>query len=128
MASRAALMYRVLMVLVLFAKKRFLGGATAFDFILVVLIGSVAGRAMTGGAPYFASLFGLVIMIAMHWYFPPRRSGRSVQPLHQGLRHNDHQRRSTKRRWRRPTCRGMTSTRPPRQRRQGPGSSRRSPA
>jgi|SRR4051794_32406876 uncharacterized membrane protein YcaP (DUF421 family) len=69
MASRAALMYVALIILVRFAKKRFLGGATAFDYILVVLIGAVAGRAMTGGAPYFASLFGLVVMIAMHWIF-----------------------------------------------------------
>jgi uncharacterized membrane protein YcaP (DUF421 family) len=46
-----------------------LGQATAFDYILVVLIGSVAGRAMTGGAPYFASLFGLFVLVAMHWMF-----------------------------------------------------------
>jgi uncharacterized membrane protein YcaP (DUF421 family) len=69
MAARAALMYVALIVLVRVAKKRFLGGATAFDYILVVLIGAVAGRAMTGGAPYFASLFGLFVMVAIHWAF-----------------------------------------------------------
>jgi uncharacterized membrane protein YcaP (DUF421 family) len=69
MAGRAAVMYVALIVLVRFAKKRFLGQATAFDYILVVLIGAVAGRAMTGGAPYFASLFGLIVLIGMHWVF-----------------------------------------------------------
>src|SRR3954466_2078630 len=69
MAARAAVMYVALIVLVRFAKKRFLGQATAFDYILVVLIGAVAGRAMTGGAPYFASLFGLFVLVAMHWVF-----------------------------------------------------------
>src|SRR4051794_23038342 len=69
MAARAALMYLALIVLVRFAKKRFLGEATAFDYILVVLIGAVAGRALTGGAPYFASLFGVFVLIAMHWLF-----------------------------------------------------------
>jgi uncharacterized membrane protein YcaP (DUF421 family) len=69
MAARAALMYVALIALVRFAKKRFLGGATAFDYILVILIGAVAGRAMTGGAPYFASLFGLFVLVAMHWLF-----------------------------------------------------------
>ena len=69
MAARAVLMYVALIVLVRFAKKRFLGQATAFDYILVVLIGAVAGRAMTGGAPYFASLFGLFVLVAMHWVF-----------------------------------------------------------
>ena len=69
MAARAVLMYVALIVLVRFAKKRFLGQATAFDYILVILIGSVAGRAMTGGAPYFASLFGLFVLVTMHWAF-----------------------------------------------------------
>jgi uncharacterized membrane protein YcaP (DUF421 family) len=69
MAARAVVMYVALIVLVRFAKKRFLGQATAFDYILVVLIGAVAGRAMTGGAPYFASLFGLFVLVAMHWAF-----------------------------------------------------------
>src|SRR3981081_2579989 len=69
MAARAVLMYIALIVLVRVAKKRFLGGATAFDYILVILIGAVAGRAMTGGAPYFASLFGLFVMVAIHWAF-----------------------------------------------------------
>src|SRR5215216_138749 len=69
LGARAALMYIALIFLVRFAKKRFLGGATAFDYILVILIGAVAGRAMTGGAPYFASLFGLFILVAMHWGF-----------------------------------------------------------
>jgi uncharacterized membrane protein YcaP (DUF421 family) len=69
MAARAALIYVSLIALVRFAKKRFLGGATAFDYILVILIGAVAGRAMTGGAPYFASLFGLFVLVALHWLF-----------------------------------------------------------
>jgi uncharacterized membrane protein YcaP (DUF421 family) len=69
MAARAAVMYVALIFLVRLAKKRFLGEATAFDYILVVLIGAVAGRAMTGGAPFFASLFGILIMVAMHWIF-----------------------------------------------------------
>jgi uncharacterized membrane protein YcaP (DUF421 family) len=69
MAARAAVMYVALIILVRLAKKRFLGEATAFDYILVVLIGAVAGRAMTGGSPFFASLFGIFIMIAIHWIF-----------------------------------------------------------
>jgi uncharacterized membrane protein YcaP (DUF421 family) len=53
MAARALLMYLLLVVIVRSAKKRFLSNATAFDFILTVVIGSVAARAMTGGAPFF---------------------------------------------------------------------------
>jgi uncharacterized membrane protein YcaP (DUF421 family) len=68
-AARAAVMYVALIVLVRLGKKRFLAGATAFDYILVIMIGAVAGRAMTGGAPYFASLLGLFVLIVMHWGF-----------------------------------------------------------
>jgi uncharacterized membrane protein YcaP (DUF421 family) len=69
MAARAAVMYLALIVLVRSAKKRFLSNATAFDFILTVLVGAVAARAMTGGAPYFESLLAVAVLVAMHWLF-----------------------------------------------------------
>jgi uncharacterized membrane protein YcaP (DUF421 family) len=67
MAARAFLMYLALIVIVRSAKKRFLSRATAFDFVLAVLIGAVAARAMTGGAPYFPSLLALMVLVCMHW-------------------------------------------------------------
>jgi hypothetical protein len=48
-------------------QKRFLAGA--FDYILVILIGSIADRAMTGGGPYFPSLLALLSMVALHLLF-----------------------------------------------------------
>ena len=53
MASRAALMYVALIILVRFAKKRFLGGATAFDYIPCC---SRRDRAMTGSLVFFRCL------------------------------------------------------------------------
>ena len=69
MVARAVVMYVALIVVVRVAKKRFLGNATAFDFILTVMVGSVAARAMTGGTPFFASLLGLMVLVWMHWFF-----------------------------------------------------------
>jgi uncharacterized membrane protein YcaP (DUF421 family) len=69
MAARAFVMYLALIVLVRAAKKRFLSNATPFDFILTVMVGAVAARAMTGGAPFFASLVGVMVLVAMHWLF-----------------------------------------------------------
>jgi uncharacterized membrane protein YcaP (DUF421 family) len=69
MAARALLMYLILIWLVRSAKKRFLGQPTAFDMILVIVLGSIAARAMTGGAPYFPSVLGMIIIIATHWIF-----------------------------------------------------------
>jgi len=69
MAARAAVMYLLLIVIVRSAKKRFLSNATAFDFILTVMVGSVAARAMTGGAPFFPATLAIVVMVLMHWIF-----------------------------------------------------------
>jgi len=69
MAARALLMYLLLVVIVRSAKKRFLSNATAFDFILTVMIGAVAARAMTGGAPFFPATLAIVVMVLIHWVF-----------------------------------------------------------
>lgn len=65
--SRAIIVYLVMIVYVRFAKKRFLSSATAFDAILVIVIGSTAARAITGNAPFFGTLAGVYVLIALHW-------------------------------------------------------------
>src|SRR5436190_17436686 len=69
MAARAFLMYLLLVAIVRAAKKRFLSNATVFDFILTIMVGSVAARAMTGGAPFFPATLGIVVMVIIHWVF-----------------------------------------------------------
>jgi uncharacterized membrane protein YcaP (DUF421 family) len=64
---RALVVYLVLIVYVRFGKKRFLGEATALDAILVIIIGSVASRAISGTAAFFASLAATFVLIAIHW-------------------------------------------------------------
>jgi uncharacterized membrane protein YcaP (DUF421 family) len=74
-------MYVALIVVVRAGKKRFLGRATAFDVILVVTLGSIAARAITGGAPLLSSTAALAVLIMIHWIFSligrdfPRFSG-----------------------------------------------------
>jgi uncharacterized membrane protein YcaP (DUF421 family) len=65
--ARAALVYLVLIGYVRFGKKRFLGEATAFDAVLVIIIGSIASRAVSGTAPLFSSLAGTFVLILIHW-------------------------------------------------------------
>ena len=69
MCDRALLVYVALIALVRLGKKRSLGRATAFDVVLVIIIGSIAGRAITGGAPLIPALASLVVLIALHWFF-----------------------------------------------------------
>lgn len=66
-AARAILVYVVLIVAVRFGKKRFLGRATAFDAILVIIIGSTASRGILGNAPLSNSLLAVIVLIAFHW-------------------------------------------------------------
>src|SRR4051794_22057478 len=69
MALRSAVMYVALLAIVRLGKKLFLGRATAFDVILVIIIGSIAARAITGGPPFFVSILALCVLVAVHWAF-----------------------------------------------------------
>jgi uncharacterized membrane protein YcaP (DUF421 family) len=64
---RAVVVFIILIGYVRLGKKRFLGEATAFDAILVIIIGSVASRAISGTAPFVASLAGTLVLILTHW-------------------------------------------------------------
>ena len=64
---RAFVVYLVLIGYVRFAKKRFLSEATGFDAILVIVIGSVASRAISGTAPFIPSLAGTFVLVLVHW-------------------------------------------------------------
>lgn len=69
MALRGASIYIAVLVLVRLAKKRFMSQASAFDVILGVMIGSIASRAVTGGAPILPALAAVAAMIALHTLF-----------------------------------------------------------
>ncbi len=65
--KRAVVVFLDLIAYLRIAKKRFLGQATAFDAILVIVIGSISSRAISGTAPFGASLAGTLTLILMHW-------------------------------------------------------------
>jgi uncharacterized membrane protein YcaP (DUF421 family) len=64
---RAIVVFLILIAYVRFGKKRFLGRATVFDAVLVIVIGSVASRAISGTAPFVASLAATLTLIITHW-------------------------------------------------------------
>jgi uncharacterized membrane protein YcaP (DUF421 family) len=69
MGLRAIIVYGALIVCVRFGKKRFLGEATAFDAILVIIIGSTASRAITGTAPFAGAIVAAFVLVGVHWIF-----------------------------------------------------------
>ncbi len=69
MAMRAVLIYVLTLAFVRLAKKRFLGGASPFDVVVGIIVGSIASRTITGNAPLLPSLAAIAAIIAMHWLF-----------------------------------------------------------
>jgi uncharacterized membrane protein YcaP (DUF421 family) len=65
--ARAIVVFFVLIAYIRIGKKRFLGQATAFDVVLVIVIGSIASRAISGTAPFVASLAATLTLVMVHW-------------------------------------------------------------
>jgi len=69
MCNRALVMYIALIAIIRLGKKRSLGRTTAFDAVLMIIVGSVAARAITGGAPFIPRLMCVALLVALHWVF-----------------------------------------------------------
>ena len=69
MAARAIVAYPVGIAFVRLGEKRFIGKITAFDVIMGIVIGSILARAITGGAPFFASLGVGLVLVMLHYVF-----------------------------------------------------------
>jgi uncharacterized membrane protein YcaP (DUF421 family) len=69
MGLRAVIVYVVTVFIIRLGKKRFMGGTTAFDVILGIMLGSIVSRAITGNAPFFGALAASVVLLVMHWLF-----------------------------------------------------------
>lgn len=68
-ALRAVIVYVVTLAIVRLGKKRFLGHGSAFDVIVGIIVGSLAGRAVTGNAPLGTSIAGVAVIMTLHWLF-----------------------------------------------------------
>lgn len=66
MTLRVFVVYPFLLALVRLGDKRFLGEISAFDFVLAIVIGSVASRAVSGNAAFWPSLAAAVAFVVLH--------------------------------------------------------------
>ncbi|PSN10067.1 DUF421 domain-containing protein [filamentous cyanobacterium CCT1] len=65
---RAAVVYIVAMLMVrVVGDRRFAGKYAAIDIILSITLGATLSRAINGAAPFFPTLAGGVVLVAMHW-------------------------------------------------------------
>jgi uncharacterized membrane protein YcaP (DUF421 family) len=66
MSIRACLVFVIGVVFVRLASTRAFGKWSALDIILAVVVGSNLGRAMTGNAPFVATLVATCVLLALH--------------------------------------------------------------
>jgi uncharacterized membrane protein YcaP (DUF421 family) len=66
MALRCVVVFIASLVMVRFAKKRFLPHKTAFDAILFFIFASMLSRAINGSAPFFPTLGTGFVLVALH--------------------------------------------------------------
>lgn len=66
-ALRAAIVYIAILIGVRVGARRFLAKITPVDFLLAILLGSIASRAITGNSPFFPTLAAVVSLLALHW-------------------------------------------------------------
>ena len=69
MALRAVIVYVVTICIIRMGKKRFMGGATVYDVILGIIVGSIASRAITGNAPLLPAGGAIAVLVGLHWSF-----------------------------------------------------------
>lgn len=69
MAVRAVIVYTMAIVLIRTGRKRFLARPSSFDLVLLLILGSVISRAITGNAPFFQTLGAALMLVLLHTLF-----------------------------------------------------------
>ncbi len=64
---RTTVIFLIALVLLRFAKRRFMGDYTAFDILLGFIIGSVMARALTGAAGLLNMVVIVAVLMGLHW-------------------------------------------------------------
>ena len=67
MIARAAVVYSAAIALVRLGPTRLLGGASALDAVVLLVLGSVLSRAVNGQAPFYETLGASLAIVLLHW-------------------------------------------------------------
>jgi len=69
MVSRAIVIYIFALTLIRLSDKRFMGKASAFDFFVGIVFGTITGNAILGNAPFIPSFGASIAVVAVQWVF-----------------------------------------------------------
>ena len=67
MSSRAVVTFFVSLVLIRLAGIRTFGKKSAFDNVIMILLGSILSRAVVGASPYIPTVVGCLAFVLVHW-------------------------------------------------------------
>jgi len=67
MSCRAVVTFFVTLVLIRIAGIRTFGKRSAFDNVIMILLGSVLSRAVVGASPYIPTVVGCLAFVLVHW-------------------------------------------------------------
>lgn len=68
-AVRTVIVYGITLAIVRLGSRRMLSKASAFDYIVAIMLGSIMSSAVSGSAPFFATLAVGVLLLGLHWLF-----------------------------------------------------------
>jgi uncharacterized membrane protein YcaP (DUF421 family) len=66
MCARAFLMFFITLGLIRIGGMRIFGLKTAFDSILVIMLGAVLGRGIVGASPFFSTVGAALVLVLVH--------------------------------------------------------------
>jgi uncharacterized membrane protein YcaP (DUF421 family) len=67
MSSRAVVIFFISLVLMRIAGIRTFGKKSAFDNVIMILLGSVLSRAVVGASPFIPTVAGSLAFVLVHW-------------------------------------------------------------
>jgi uncharacterized membrane protein YcaP (DUF421 family) len=67
MGSRAVLVFFITLVLIRIAGVRTFGKRSAFDNVIIIMLGSVLSRAVVGASPFIPTVVGCLAFVLVHW-------------------------------------------------------------
>ena len=67
MSSRAILVFFIALILLRIAGVRTFGKKTAFDNVIIIMLGSVLSRAVVGASPFLPITVASLVFVIVHW-------------------------------------------------------------
>ena len=67
MSCRAILVFFISLVLIRIAGARTFGKRSAFDNVIIILLGSVLSRGVAGASPFIPTMVACLVLVLVHW-------------------------------------------------------------